>query len=73
MKEFLDAAKDAVLDTIADDNVHALQAAAVGAKAATAHHLGHAAEGIAVLTNILSDNSDSPSGHMPEGADDDNR
>lgn len=53
MNDFLRAAKDAVLDMIADDNVHALQAAYVGAKAATNHHLGHAADGIAVLRNVI--------------------
>lgn len=52
-REFLEAAKDAVLDTVMDDLTHALQASTVGAKAATGHHLGHAAEGIAVLTNIV--------------------
>lgn len=57
-RELLRAAADAVLDAIADDNVHALYAASVGATAATKHHLGHAAEGIAVLSSILDGGDD---------------
>lgn len=54
-KEFIKAAADAVLDAIADDQVDALHAASAGAAGAAQHHLGHAAEGILTLTNILRD------------------
>lgn len=61
-REFLRAAADAVLDAIADDNVDALRAASVGATAATKHHLGHAAEGIAVLSSVLNGGDDEHQG-----------
>lgn len=54
-KEFIRAAAEAVLDAIADDQVDALRAASAGATVAAQHHLGHAAEGIITLSNILRD------------------
>lgn len=53
--EFLRAAADAVLDTIADDCVDALHTVSAGGTVGAQHHLGHAAEGIITLTNILRD------------------